>query len=153
MVATSKESWAWIFAFDGAPAKLIDLRLRKYYSASVNNRFENDVNAIGKSLYAVCLQCLSMQCLDTFISLGTRTKIWCHSQNFISYNFTIRFDGESVKEAKSTSSIHNNILHLATYRGQPFTTGSWIPDHAKTEIMNLESGDWESGPDYPFSSM
>ena len=65
----------------------------------------------------------------------------------------IRFDGESVKEAKSTTFEHNEILHLATYLGQPFTTGSYEPDHAKTEIMNLERGDWESGPDYPFHSM
>ena len=49
--------------------------------------------------------------------------------------------------------MHNNILHLATYLGQPLTTGSYYPDHAKTEIMSLESGEWESGPDYPFHSM
>ena len=38
------------------------------------------------------------------------------------------------------------IYHLAKYRGQPFTTGGY---HTKTEIMRLESGKWESGPDYP----
>ena len=26
-------------------------------------------------------------------------------------------------------------------------------NHAKTEIMNLKNGQWQSGPDYPFSSM
>ena len=81
----------------------------------------------------------------------------------------IRFDGISVEEAKSTTFIHVRILHLAKYLGQPFTTGSsattildsaiprlnlirWIPSHAETEIMHLESGEWESGPDYPFHS-
>ena len=60
----------------------------------------------------------------------------------------------SVEEAKSTTFEHYSIYHLAKYRGQPFTTGSWSPDrqHAKTEIMRLESGEWESGPDYPFHS-
>ena len=62
----------------------------------------------------------------------------------------IRFDGMSVEEAKSTTFRHNFIYHLAKYHGQPFTTGSG--GNAKTEIMRLESGEWESGPDYPFHS-
>ena len=57
-----------------------------------------------------------------------------------------------VEEAKSTTVEYHYIYHLAKYRGQPFTTGSHNPDHAKTEIMRLESGEWESGPDYPFHS-
>ena len=66
----------------------------------------------------------------------------------------IRFDGISVEEAKSTNFEHNWIHHLANYLGQPFTTGSFDgwSGHAKTEIMRLESGEWESGPDYPFHS-
>ena len=67
--------------------------------------------------------------------------------------YKIRFDGISVEEAKSTTFEHNNILHLATYLGQPLTTGSQYSHNVKTEIMNLESGQWESGPDYPFHSM
>ena len=41
-------------------------------------------------------------------------------------------------------------MRLATYRRQPLTTGSDYPKHAKTEIMSLDTGEWESGPDYPF---
>ena len=67
------------------------------------------------------------------------------------FNDKIRFDGKSVEEAKSLNYQHSHIYHLAKYRGQPFTTGSWS-GHAKTEIMRLESGEWESGPDYPFHS-
>jgi len=54
----------------------------------------------------------------------------------------------------STTFEHDEIQHLAKYRGQPFTTGSFghPRGHAKTEIMRLESGEWESGPDYPFHS-
>ena len=55
-----------------------------------------------------------------------------------------------VEEAKSTTVEYHYIYHLAKYRGQPFTTGTTY--HAKTEIMRLESGEWETGPDYPFHS-
>ena len=67
-------------------------------------------------------------------------------------NDKIRFNGISVEEAQSTSFKHKWIYHLAKYLGQPFTTGSAGPYHAKTEIMRLESGEWKSGPDYPFHS-
>ena len=63
-----------------------------------------------------------------------------------------RFDGNSVEEAKSTNFKHYAIHQLATYQGQPLTTGSYEPAHVKTEIMSLETGKWESGPDYPFYS-
>ena len=59
----------------------------------------------------------------------------------------------SVEEANSATHKHNWIYHLAKYHGQPFTTGHGAYlGHAKTEIMRLESGEWESGPDYPFHS-
>ena len=51
--------------------------------------------------------------------------------------------------AKSTTFKHDYIYHLAKYLGKPLTTGS-SRAHAKTEIMNLENGEWEWGPDYPF---
>ena len=40
---------------------------------------------------------------------------------------------------------------MANYLGKPFTTGSY-DSNAKTEIMSLENGEWQSGPDYPFHS-
>ena len=68
-------------------------------------------------------------------------------------NNLIRFDGISVALSGSTTFKHEYIFHLAKYLGQPFTTGSvGYPGHAETEIMRLESGEWESGPDYPFHS-
>ena len=57
-----------------------------------------------------------------------------------------------MEEAKATTFTHYHINHLAKYLGQPFTTGDGWHGHAKTEIMRLESGEWESGPDYPFHS-
>ena len=52
-----------------------------------------------------------------------------------------KIDGQSVEKAKSTTFEHNYIKQLATYRGQPLTTGSQKPNHAKTEIMSLETGE------------
>ena len=69
------------------------------------------------------------------------------------FHILFRFDGKSVQKAKSTTFEHKYIFQLATYRGQPLTTGSYDPNHVKTEIMSLETGEWESGPDYPFYSM
>ena len=122
MVVISNESVAWILTSDGVLAKLINLKLREYFSA------------LGLTIKNVTCKSFAYD-LTIFI------------------NYKISFDGKNVEEAKSTTFEHNNILHLATYVGQPLTTGSWTPDHAKTETMNLESGEWESGPDYPFHSM
>ena len=82
---------------------------------------------------------------------------------FISFDLLIiknRFDGQMVKSAHSTHHRHHNILHLASYLGQPLTTGSWqdghfslITSHAKTEIMNRETHEWNTVADYPFNSV
>ena len=73
----------------------------------------------------------------------------------VQVHFKFRFDGKSVEVAKSTTFEHRLIYHMANYFGKPFTTGSDDESdhpHAKTEIMNLENGEWQSGPDYPFHS-
>ena len=74
----------------------------------------------------------------------------------VKVHFKLRFNGKSVEVAKSTTFDHVNIYQLAKYLGKPLTTGSYSflanESHAKTEIMNLENGEWESGPDYPFHS-
>ena len=69
--------------------------------------------------------------------------------NFLKSKF--RFNGRVVEQVRSTTYEHNHIYRLASYRGQPLTTGSYA-SHAKTEIMDLKSGKWTSGPDYPFDS-
>ena len=71
------------------------------------------------------------------------------------FNFLIlklRYDGQKVETVQSTTYEHERIYHLASYRGQPLTTGSRDPYHSKTEIMNLQTGKWISAPDYPFHS-
>ena len=71
------------------------------------------------------------------------------------FNFLIlklRYDGQKVETVQSTTYEHRGINHLASYRGQPLTTGSY-DGNSKTEIMNLQTGKWISAPDYPFHSM
>ena len=72
------------------------------------------------------------------------------------FNFLIlklRYDGQKVETVQSTTYEHHYIYHLASYRGQPLTTGSrYSSHHSKTEIMNLQTGKWISAPDYPFHS-
>ena len=63
-----------------------------------------------------------------------------------------------VKSAYSTINRHRYITNLASYRNQPFTTGSWNPSndtdsHTKTEIMNLVTGRWTTEADYPYGVM
>ena len=58
-----------------------------------------------------------------------------------------------IERTKSTTFEHRTIYQLTSYVGQPFTVGSYEPDHAKTEIMWFETGEWASGADYPFYSM
>ena len=71
--------------------------------------------------------------------------------NFLKIKF--RFDGTMVQTAQSTTYQHRYIYHLASYRGQPLTTGSCCSSgYTKTEIMNLATGKWTTGPDYPFHS-
>ena len=44
--------------------------------------------------------------------------------------------------------IHRYIFgRLGSYLGQPFVTGGW-DNHHKTEIMNMDTLQWEDGPDY-----
>ena len=72
--------------------------------------------------------------------------------NFLKLKF--RFDGESIQSVGSTTYYHANVYHLASYRGQPMTTGDHYSSssYVKTEIMNIETGQWTTGPDYPFHS-
>ena len=59
---------------------------------------------------------------------------------------------------KSTFS-HQETYGLGNFRGQALTTGcfvnigSWARDscYLKTEILDLQSGEWSLARDYPFS--
>ena len=62
----------------------------------------------------------------------------------ISRNGTI-----TIKKEISSDYEHNKVLSLASYRGFPFVTGSYDPDHNKTEWLNIEKMRWETKTDYP----
>ena len=51
--------------------------------------------------------------------------------------------------AKSSYYRHK-LIQLAKYRGQPLATGDI--EHNKAELMSLETGQWRTGPEYPFHS-
>lgn len=67
------------------------------------------------------------------------------------FNSKFRFNGILVEPAESTIYEHYEINHLASYRGNPMTTGGSYSSGV-TEIMNLETGQWIEGPEYPFFS-
>merc|ERR550534_713600 len=60
------------------------------------------------------------------------------------------FDGENYVNVASTRYSHVQTLGLAKYQGRPLTTGAYHERSVKTEIMNLSTGQWEDGLDYPF---
>ena len=47
---------------------------------------------------------------------------------------------------------HKETFGLGRYLGMPFTSGSFNPHNAKTEIMNIETLEWSETTDYPFQS-
>ena len=165
MDAMSKELEAWNLTSLVVLATHINLMLRKYFSALLMflDRHCQIVNVICKFLSYMWkkIKCDTFETFQRFashfnvfefksgvalISFPLSKFAW---KNLIINNF-IRFDGKSVTYSGSTTFEHGSIYHLGKYLGQPFTTGG---SNAKTEIMRLESGEWKSGPDYPFHSL
>ena len=71
----------------------------------------------------------------------------------ILYNFFSSFDGESYQSAGSSEYSHADTYGMANYLGKALTTGCWSGSCAlKTELMDMTTLTWSSGPDYPFAS-
>lgn len=54
------------------------------------------------------------------------------------------------------SRYHHNRVRLANYKGQPFVTGSYSPDHKHTEVLQQSPNGaltWEKYPDYSFGTI
>ena len=69
----------------------------------------------------------------------------------------LRFDGQSYYAASSSKYSHRRTLGMANYLSKALTTGcsdnSSVNDCAvKTELMDMNTLSWSSGPDYPFTS-
>ena len=67
--------------------------------------------------------------------------------------YFLSFDGENFETVASSTCEHSHTFGLANYRGSPMTTGWYSSDCGdKTEIYNFERNQWNSAPDYPYSS-
>ena len=65
-----------------------------------------------------------------------------------------RFDGEFYHSAGSSTYSHAATMGMANYLGKALTTGC-VDDstcYIKTELMDMNTLTWSSGPDYPFTS-
>ena len=63
------------------------------------------------------------------------------------------FDGQSYQSAGSSEYPHRYTYGMANYLGKALTTGCWSGSCAlKTELMDMTTLTWSSGPDYPFAS-
>ena len=68
-------------------------------------------------------------------------------------NLFLSFDGQSYQSAGSSEYSHQNTLGMANYRGKALTTGCWSSSCGrKTELMDMTTLTWSSGPNYPFTS-
>ena len=65
-----------------------------------------------------------------------------------------RFDGEYFQTAGSSKYSHKRTDGMGNYKNKALTTG--CDDNSscavKTELMNMETLQWSTGPDYPFAS-
>ena len=56
-----------------------------------------------------------------------------------------RFDGTNVVSASETNFDHNGIYYMGTYQNRSVIVGSSSGDgKQKTEIMDLETGEWST---------
>ena len=65
-----------------------------------------------------------------------------------------RFDGEYFATVGSSKFSHRYTLGLGNYQGKALTTGCNDASscYAKTELMNMETLEWSTGPDYALAS-
>ena len=62
-----------------------------------------------------------------------------------------RFDGTNFSPSQSTTFLHDDVMSLGNYGGQPFTTGGSGSGQTETEILTIASDTWRSGTKYPYS--
>ena len=71
----------------------------------------------------------------------------CHC-TFAEYKmFFISFDGENIEQMTNTQHRHNWAFDMGNYHGRPFVLGGY---HMKTEILTMETLEWEQMQDYPY---
>ena len=85
----------------------------------------------------------------------------CHTQVLFqnySNDLILRFDGEFYHYAGRSKYSHACTMGMANYLGKALTTGcdDQLSNQSvcsiKTELMDMNTLIWSSGPDYPFTS-
>ena len=98
---------------------------------------------------------VSVPLKSRMISLFKITKITYFRLTFFKEVY-LSFDGESYQSAGSSEYSHRETHRIANYLGKALTTGCSIYGSStcavKTELMDMETLTWSSGPDYPFTS-
>ena len=63
------------------------------------------------------------------------------------------FDGEFFESVCSSLYSHQ-FVEIANYKGKALTTGCGdsLLCFVKTELLDMDTNIWSSGPDYPFTS-
>ena len=87
--------------------------------------------------------CNSFSNFGILFCFGQAATKECHSLN-VSKNGTI-----TIKKEISSKYEHRYVLSLASYRGSPFVTGSYKPEHNKAELLNINEIQWETKADFP----
>ena len=64
-----------------------------------------------------------------------------------------RFDGTSFEMLETRTTYPHGYTRLGNYEGNPFIVGNYWPNsHARPEVMNLETLQWETKTIYPYAS-
>ena len=68
-------------------------------------------------------------------------------------NICSSFDGNLYQSAGTSSYAHDRTYGMANYKGKALITGCGDSGcGVKTELMDMDTLEWNDGPDYPFIS-
>ena len=136
---------------NGAPKRLglefqLSSRVMQYFQSTFSNYFA--------LLWYRTLTSLSYVSLFSMIhNLWTQTLLsYRYVQLFQTFSF--RFDGQNFAAIHLSHFSHQHTHGLANYRGKALTTGCQSDDDCstKTELLDMNTLQWQNGTDYPFSS-
>ena len=84
---------------------------------------------------------------------GNATRQYFYKSFSCFIRFLSSFDGQSYQSAGSSQYSHDLTFGMANYRGKALITGcEWGSCGLKTELMDMNTLTWSSGPDYPYTS-
>ena len=78
------------------------------------------------------------------------TRKFSDEANSTHQNHYLSFDGVTF-EVEASSKYRHVGSTLGSYRNSPFLTGDNSANGLKTEILDIEAGEWERVADYPIS--